>query len=92
MNCAEKKSSPRDDASKRSENIGKSTKDDQRTKSGADRIMKKTEDIIFALGMIAFILAVCGYDGQPVICGAVSMMGLSSAYLGYRRSEKKKRK
>ncbi|MFR1953589.1 MAG: hypothetical protein ACLS21_10535 [Lachnospiraceae bacterium] len=54
--------------------------------------MKKTEDIIFALGMIAFILAVCGYDGQPVICGAVSMMGLSSAYLGYRRSEKKKRK
>lgn len=24
--------------------------------------MKKTEDIIFALGMIAFILAVCGYD------------------------------
>lgn len=54
--------------------------------------MRRVEDILFTFGMTVFIIAACGYDGQPVICGAVSMMGLSSAYLGYRRSEKKKRK
>lgn len=45
--------------------------------------MRKTEDILFTFGMTVFIIATCGYDGQPVICGIISMIGLSLAYFEY---------
>ena len=45
--------------------------------------MRRVEDILFTFGMTVFIIATCGYDGQPVICGITSMIGLLLAYLGY---------
>lgn len=45
--------------------------------------MRRVEDILFTFGMTVFIIAACGYDGQPVICGITSMIGLLLAYLGY---------
>lgn len=50
--------------------------------------MRKTEDILFAFGMTVFIIAACGYDGQPVICGGISMIGLSLAYFEYWKKVK----
>ena len=37
--------------------------------------MRRVEDILFTFGMTVFIIAACGYDGQPVICGGISMIG-----------------
>ena len=45
--------------------------------------MRRVEDILFTFGMTVFIIAACGYAGQPVICGGISMIGLSLAYFEY---------
>lgn len=54
--------------------------------------MRRVEDILFTFGMTVFIIAACGYDGQPVICGGISMIGLSLAYFEYWKKVKENEK
>lgn len=49
--------------------------------------MKHVGNILFAVGMTGFILGSCGYDGQPVICGIIALVGILMAYAGYRIRE-----
>ena len=46
-------------------------------------------DIITTVGLIFFILGVCGYDGQPVVCGIVSLIGLMVVYVCQRSQREK---
>lgn len=50
--------------------------------------MRGTENILFIVGMTVFVIAACGYDGQPVICGGISMISLSLAYFEYWKKVK----
>lgn len=49
--------------------------------------MKKAGNILFAVGMTGFILGTCGYDGQPIACGIIALVGIVMAYAGYRIRE-----
>ena len=46
--------------------------------------MKKI-DIAALSGMILFFLGVGSYDGQPVICGVMALIGIGIVYLVYRK-------
>lgn len=46
--------------------------------------MKKAGNALFTVGMTGYILGSCGYDGQPVICGIIALVGIVMAYAGYR--------
>lgn len=49
-------------------------------------------DVIAAIGIILFILGACGCDGQPVVCGIVSLIGLMIVYACQKREEYEKKK
>lgn len=45
---------------------------------------KTIGSVLFVIGMTGFILGSCGYDGQPVVCGIIALVGIIMAYAGYR--------
>lgn len=49
-------------------------------------------DVVAAIGIILFILGACGCDGQPVVCGIVSLIGLMIVYACQKREEYEKKK
>lgn len=48
--------------------------------------MKYIGNLIAGAGLISSILSICGYDSNPVVSGAVTVVGLALLYIGYRIS------
>ena len=45
--------------------------------------MKYLGDIIAGIGFVGMILGFCSYDTNPVICGAVGVIGTLLIWIGY---------
>ena len=47
-------------------------------------MIKKIGNLMIGCGSCAAILSMSGYDGSPVVCGIVVLLGISTTAAGYK--------